>query len=192
MNFERQYTFWRDVSYLDRPVDLLVSPETQLSFQNLMKENKFNYTIYIKNIEESLSNEKKNRKGRSARFGWLQYQKLDKIYDWLDSLAKKYSNIVSIINLSSTFEKRKIKGVKINTDNKTKPIVYLEGGIHAREWISPATVTFLINALVSNKTFALANKYEWYIFPVVNPDGYAYSHEPDRGSNKKVYNQLFI
>ena len=32
-----------------------------------------------------------------------------------------------------------------------KPTIFIEGGIHAREWISPATVTLFIHELVANE-----------------------------------------
>lgn len=54
--------------------------------------------------------------------------------------------------------------------------------IHAREWISPATVTYAINELVtkSEKYTSLFDVLDFYILPVVNPDGYVYSHTTDR------------
>lgn len=54
----------------------------------------------------------------------------------------------------------------------------IEGGIHAREWISPATVTWIIKEfLTSNNTDVklMAETLVWHIFPVTNPDGYAYT-----------------
>nr|CAD7194053.1 unnamed protein product [Timema douglasi] len=55
-------------------------------------------------------------------------------------------------------------------------------GIHAREWISPATVTYIINELTENRHIhgdAVQNV-DWYILPIVNPDGYEYTHRTDR------------
>jgi len=51
-------------------------------------------------------------------------------------------------------------------------------GIHAREWMSPAFVTWLINELVVNNTAhpQYTENMDWYFMPVVNPDGYEYSH----------------
>ena len=55
-------------------------------------------------------------------------------------------------------------------------------GIHAREWISPASVTYIINELTENRdAHGEPVKYvDWYILPVMNPDGYEYSHRVDR------------
>ncbi|XP_065348589.1 carboxypeptidase B-like, partial [Cloeon dipterum] len=53
--------------------------------------------------------------------------------------------------------------------------------IHAREWISPASVTYVIKELVENRTVnAFAPKLDYYIIPVTNPDGYEYSHTKSR------------
>ncbi len=56
-------------------------------------------------------------------------------------------------------------------------------GIHAREWIGPATATFLIYELTENRRSDnedLVKKLDWYFVPSVNPDGYAYSRSSDR------------
>ena len=45
-------------------------------------------------------------------------------------------------------------------------------GIHAREWISPAVVTYLIQRLVEYPENAgMFQDVDWYIMPVMNPDG---------------------
>ena len=46
-------------------------------------------------------------------------------------------------------------------------------GIHAREWISPATATFIMRELVENQAENqdLIDFFDFYILPVANPDG---------------------
>lgn len=53
----------------------------------------------------------------------------------------------------------------------------MDAGIHAREWIAPATALYLINQLVehSSEHQDLLQDMDWYILPLVNPDGYEYS-----------------
>ncbi|KAJ8893656.1 hypothetical protein PR048_006256 [Dryococelus australis] len=55
-------------------------------------------------------------------------------------------------------------------------------GIHGREWISPATVTYILLQLVEfrEQHSELLDSVDWYILPVANPDGYEYSHTKDR------------
>merc|ERR1712066_286187 len=63
-----------------------------------------------------------------------------------------------------------------------KPAIFIEGGIHAREWISPATVTFIMKQLVENhqQNQDLIDFYDWYLLPVANPDGYEYTFTTNR------------
>ena len=58
----------------------------------------------------------------------------------------------------------------------------LLSGIHAREWISPAVVTYMMRELTENITGQqeLVDGLDWYIVPCVNPDGYAYTWSDDR------------
>ena len=54
-----------------------------------------------------------------------------------------------------------------------KRAVWIDGGIHAREWASPSAVTYMMNELLqnSNQYSDILNKYDLYILPVANPDG---------------------
>ena len=70
-----------------------------------------------------------------------------------------------------------------NNECGNKPAIWIDGGIHAREWISPATVLWTLKELVEgDKTVSheLIEKLDWYILPVHNPDGYAFSRKWDR------------
>lgn len=55
--------------------------------------------------------------------------------------------------------------------------------MHAREWIGVATSTYILNQLLTSTDAsikALAENYNFYVFPVANPDGYAYTHSTVR------------
>lgn len=54
--------------------------------------------------------------------------------------------------------------------------------MHAREWISTAVATYIINQLVEkNANYTrLLDATDWIIMPVANPDGYEFTHTEDR------------
>lgn len=103
---------------------------------------------------------------------------LFQIQAYLKELASKYPNLVSLFNLGQTSEGRDILGIKISTGGSGKPAIFVDCGIHAREWVAPATGLYIINQLVenSNQNQDLINDVDWYIIPVLNPDGYEYTH----------------
>lgn len=111
---------------------------------------------------------------------WDSYYTNDQINDWLDDLATTYPDVVTPLTIGTSFEGRPIKGIKISHGGDDNRVIFIEGGIHAREWISPATVCFITNELLTSTDEAIVNaasEYDWYIFPVTNPDGYVWTHE---------------
>jgi murein tripeptide amidase MpaA len=58
-----------------------------------------------------------------------------------------------------------------------KPILFIEGGMHAREWITIPTITWAIKKLLEDVTEPdLLDKFDWIFLPIANPDGYEFSH----------------
>lgn len=76
---------------------------------------------------------------------------------------------------------------RISNGNAKNKAIWIDGGIHAREWISPASVTYIINDLVENwdEQPQHIRNINWYILPVHNPDGYEYV-------SIKIYKKSFI
>ncbi|KAI0223363.1 Carboxypeptidase A2 [Lamellibrachia satsuma] len=74
---------------------------------------------------------------------------------------------------------------ELGVPGKNKWRIWLDGGIHAREWISPATVISVAHQLLegyetSDEGRRFLTDIDWYILPVANPDGYEYSHVMER------------
>lgn len=60
--------------------------------------------------------------------------------------------------------------------------VWVDAGIHAREWIAPATAMLILKKLVDGYNLVdveirrYIKQIDWYLTIVLNPDGYEYSH----------------
>lgn len=86
------------------------------------------------------------------------------------------------MSLGQSNEGRELKGIVIDFkagDKRENPLIgMIEGGIHAREWISPATVTWIIKEFLTSDdpdVRFMAETFIWHIVPVLNPDGYEYT-----------------
>ncbi|XP_047473754.1 carboxypeptidase A2-like [Penaeus chinensis] len=80
----------------------------------------------------------------------------------------------------NTFSEKQRHKKKTNSKKKnTKTFVFIEAGIHAREWISSAVATYLTQQLAdSGRNFL--RRVTVVVAPMANPDGYEYSHTTDR------------
>ena len=108
---------------------------------------------------------------------------------YLEQLAADYPDIVTLDTLGQSYEKRDMKLIRISSgpSDPPKPVIFVDAGIHAREWIAPAVALYLINQLVETKdNSGLYEGVDWIILPSLNPDGYEYSWDEDRLWRKTV------
>ncbi|EDW63370.1 zinc carboxypeptidase A 1 [Drosophila virilis] len=178
--------FLDGVHIVGADVQMVVAPHKVPDLLEILGKAEIKYELQSKDFQQSMDEieEKVAVKGRaSAEYNWVQYYELDDTYAWLQSLAKQYPQIVTLIEGGKTYQGRSILGVQISKSGTEKPGIFIEAGIHAREWIAPAAATFIINQLLTSEVESikdLADNYNWYIFPHANPDGYVYTHTKDR------------
>lgn len=117
-----------------------------------------------------------------TNMNWLSYHNFATINSWLDCLAVSFPHKVEVREIGRSFEGRPLKVVRIGDGDSSKPAVFIDGGIHAREWVSPAAVTYLIHRMVETEGEydSLLAKFNVFVLPMVNPDGYEYSRQHDR------------
>ncbi|XP_064090694.1 carboxypeptidase B-like [Macrobrachium nipponense] len=109
------------------------------------------------------------------------YMSFSQVSSYLESLQGKYPNKVRVDEVGRSVENRPIYRVRITNNvgsNAEKKVVFIDGGIHAREWASPPAALYIIKKLIANKK--LTRKIEWQIIPMLNPDGYVYTWNQDR------------
>lgn len=155
----------------------MVAPHKTPEFVELMRKFGIQFETFVNDVQTLIDSEQSPVQSLAA-FDLNNYHRLNEIYAHLDSLAKAHPNKVQVIAAGKSYEGRQIKGVKLSYGGK-KPGIVLEAGIHAREWIGPATILYILNELLHStnpEVRALAESHEWYIFPVFNPDGYEYTH----------------
>lgn len=99
------------------------------------------------------------------------------IQAYLAELAENYPDIVELEFFQTTYYANELEVIKIGQGGADRPIIFIECGIHAREWIAPATCLYIIQELVENEDNRnMIENLDWYLVPVLNPDGYEYTH----------------
>ncbi|KAK9501207.1 hypothetical protein O3M35_002277 [Rhynocoris fuscipes] len=131
-------------------------------------------TLFGYNLKPELS---------ASYFSINKYNSADQINSYLDHLAEKHSKLVTKEIIGWSVENRPITAVKVTNDSSVrKPVIVIDAGIHAREWIAPAVALHILYELVENydKNKNLTDAVEWHIIPLLNPDGYEFSRTEDR------------
>ncbi|KOB74019.1 Zinc carboxypeptidase A 1, partial [Operophtera brumata] len=167
--------FWSDKISVGGDVRVMVAPEKQKEFEDKLSSS---------SVHSNVLHRPANLSRQIGEYSWNYYQNLEEINAWIDAVAAEHSDIVTVVTIGQSVEGRDIRGVKIDYNkHENQTIGMIEGGIHAREWISPATVTWIIKEFLESNdpdVRLLAENVVWHIFPVVNPDGYAYTFTNNR------------
>uniref|UniRef100_A0A034W5T7 Zinc carboxypeptidase A 1 n=1 Tax=Bactrocera dorsalis TaxID=27457 RepID=A0A034W5T7_BACDO len=185
------YDFFTLPRVFGLPIRVLVAPADQLQFQQTLETSQIAYTIVNENFGQSVEVERKLNsmypKQRNAAPGSISfnvYQRYDVITAYLEELTKRYSSRVKVTSIGDSYEKRQLHAITITNGDgvANKNVILMDAGIHAREWIAPAAALYVIQQLVENyeQNSRLLTNYDWIIVPLLNPDGYEYSHTRER------------
>ncbi|XP_023343756.1 carboxypeptidase B [Eurytemora carolleeae] len=112
---------------------------------------------------------------------WNNFHSYEVLDRWMECLAVKFGSKVELIKIGQSSEGRVLKVAHVKLGGNSTQSVFVDGGMHAREWASPASVSFILHKLVETSELDhLLNKYDIFILPLANPDGYMYSRDHDR------------
>ncbi|KAK3907701.1 Zinc carboxypeptidase A 1 [Frankliniella fusca] len=119
-------------------------------------------------------------------FSFCKFQRIADINAWLARLADAHPGAAQVVDGGRSFEGRPIRGVRLFPGHD-KPRVLIEAGMHAQEWITTSTACWVVDRLLRGCSAPaspspspcwrqeVAERFEWHVFPNVNPDGYEYS-----------------
>jgi len=122
---------------------------------------------------------------------FTRYLTLDEIYTAMRQLANQYPELVQLLVIGRSVENRPIYALRLTRYPRrarvypTRPQVVINALQHAREWISPPVALYFAYRLVSEyytnvRVRDYLDNLEVYLVPVVNPDGYVFTHTTNR------------
>jgi len=180
-----QHDFWTEVA-TSRPVDIRCEPSTCPSLLSLLKDAGLQVTILQSDLEPLVKKTSMSPTRSKINLGhdmdWTDYHPIEDMHSYMDFLESNY-DFVTTQSIGSSYEGSDMRILKVcQGECGNKPAIWIDGGIHAREWVSPSTVTFMMQQLVEKDADHpdLTQELDWYILPVVNPDGYLYTQNENR------------
>jgi len=179
------FDFWTEIR-VGHPVDIMVPPSQNENMETLLKVKGLDSSIMISDVEELAARQmvtaNKTRDNVGHSMDWESYHSLEEIYGWLDYLESTY-DFCQTESIGQSYEGQEMILMKVcKGECGNKPAMWIDSGIHAREWISPATGTWMLREVVENDAAhpELTENLDWYFLPVHNPDGYRVTRNDDR------------
>ncbi|XP_039601192.1 carboxypeptidase B2 isoform X1 [Polypterus senegalus] len=172
------------------------------SVKALLSTNGIKHSVLVEDVQELIEVQTKNisTDPRSSTGSFYeQYHPLEEIYSWIDRTTQWRPDLVQTILIGSTFEKHPLYVLKLSGKGTgPKKAMWMDCGIHAREWISPTFCIWFIQYhlqfydVIQSVTNTLDNM-DIYVLPVMNPDGYSFTWNEDRmwRKNRAKYDGTF-
>jgi len=145
--------FWNE-GRIGGHADIMFQPSLLDNAKNELKKLGFEFSVMVENVGELMRLEKvptsNDREIINTKHAmtWTEYHSQDDMEGFLDYLAETY-DFVEVESIGESYEGRPMRVLKVCKGGcGNKPAMWIDGGIHAREWISPASVTWLMQELV--------------------------------------------
>ncbi|CAL1598209.1 unnamed protein product [Knipowitschia caucasica] len=113
-------------------------------------------------------------------YDYFKYHRMEEITKWKSDMVAAHKDLVKLVEYGKTYENRTIDLLKIGFKGQNKKIIWMDCGIHAREWIAPAFCQYFVKTLLESsktdpKVELMLRNMDFYVTPVLNVDGYMFT-----------------
>merc|ERR1711942_278652 len=148
------FDFWSEVG-LGRPLDVMTAPETKETLTQWLDDHSLQWSVMIEDVgvliqEQLIPAANAPEPHAKHNMDWSSYHAMEDIYGWLDYLEATFDFVETEV-IGQSHEGQDMRVVTVCKGGcGNKPAMWIDSGIHAREWISPAVGTWMLNELVEN------------------------------------------
>ncbi|NXM30797.1 CBPA1 Carboxypeptidase, partial [Oxyruncus cristatus] len=184
--------FWLAPRGLGSPVDIRVPFPSLQPVKAHLEASGVSYSIMIEDVQELLDEEQREMIRSSRRlplststFNYEAYHTLDEIYAFMDLLVAENPNLVSKLEIGRSTENRPLYVLKFSTGGSNRPAVWIDTGIHSREWVTQASGVWFAKKIAEDHAnnegvASILDTMDIFLEIVTNPDGFAYTHSTNR------------
>ncbi|XP_066118405.1 carboxypeptidase A1 [Saccopteryx bilineata] len=186
-----QLDFWRGPAQPGSPIDVRVPFPSIQAVKVFLEAHGIKYTIMIEDLQSLLDEEQEQMFAFQARaastdtFNYATYHNLDEIYSFMDMLVAENPQLVSKLHIGNTYEGRPIYVLKFSTGGNNRPAIWIDTGIHSREWVTQASGIWFAKKITQDygqdpAFTAVLDNMDIFLEIVTNPDGFAFTHSTNR------------
>ncbi|KFP90522.1 Carboxypeptidase A1, partial [Apaloderma vittatum] len=174
---------------LGEPIDVRVPFPSVQPVKAHLEANGVSYSIMIEDVQALVDHEQREmemvRSRRQSQlttstFDYSAYHTLDEIYAFMDLLVAENPNLVSKLEIGQSTENRPLYVLKFSKGGTNRPAIWIDTGIHSREWVTQATGVWLAKKIVLDHekdegVASILDEMDIFLEIVTNPDGFAFT-----------------
>ncbi|KAJ1088347.1 hypothetical protein NDU88_001504 [Pleurodeles waltl] len=166
--------------------DFHVTADQSGPVQELLEKNHMQYKILFHDLQDGIAKQIPTKSSfKHGMHSYTKYNTWKTIAAWTKQIVKKNSKLVSRVKIGDTAEGRPMYLLKVGKQSSVKKAIFMDCGIHAREWIAPAFCQWFVKEATEkhgkDRTLTkLLNEMTFYVLPLLNIDGYVYTWTEDR------------
>ncbi|KAM9337305.1 carboxypeptidase B [Symphorus nematophorus] len=170
---------------IDIDVDIHVPAIYLDMVYTILQQSEMEHEVLIEDLQAAIDAQSDNKPSPRAH-SYTKYNSLDKVQSWISSISSSNPALISKQVIGNTYEGRPMTVLKLGKrTSSTKPAIFMDCGIHAREWISPAFCQWFVKEALStygsdSQMTSLLNEMDVFVLPVFNIDGYDFTHKSNR------------
>ncbi|XP_062901277.1 carboxypeptidase B-like [Mobula hypostoma] len=176
---------WAELLMINSTADIRVPAEWVSEILSELEKIGLKYEVLNENLQVLIT-DKFSETLSGANYSYENYHSWEEIEDWTAKIAEDNPKLISRLEIGKSYEGRSIYLLRVGKrKHVVKPSIFVECGIHAREWISPAFCQWFVKeAVESHETGSplktLLDEFDFLVVPVVNVDGYSYTWTENR------------
>lgn len=168
-----------------QPIELRLDPEQYARFVDL----ELTHDVLVDDLQAVVDAERARIEARQQQDDltfYDEYRTLDDFWVRWQQISDINPDVAGFQVIGQSLEGRDMPGFVLNGNGaQGKPVMLINACQHAREWVSPAAVTYLIEQLVDGygddpRITRLLDELEWVIVPMMNPDGFDFTWTDER------------
>ncbi|KAF4445460.1 carboxypeptidase A4 [Fusarium austroafricanum] len=165
-------------------LDIVVSPDKVDAVKKIASDT----TVLVDDVGAAFAEEKTSEVYAVPSESWFTaYHSYADHIQFLKDLQSSFPSQSEVFTLGNSVQGRALTGIHIwgSGGKGSKPAVVFHGTVHAREWIATMTAEYMAYQLLTKYSSdsavkAIVDKFDFYITPVVNPDGFVYTQTTNR------------